>query len=245
MSYSRFHSNSKKIINPETRVCQNCKKDFRIEPEDFVFYEKIKVPAPTFCPSCRFQRRLSFMNERVLYKRTCDLCKKNIITSFSPDSGLTVYCNSCWWSDNWDPLAFWQEYDSSRPFFLQLNDLIRRTPQVALETDSSTLVNSDYVNHAATSKNCYLIFSADYCENVLHSSILIRNKDMMDCLMMSDSELCYFDVSAGRSYMTHFSEDCSDCRNVLFSKECVNCSNCFGCVNLRNKSCHIDRKSVV
>lgn len=31
----------------ENRICQNCKNDFIIEPEDFVFYEKIKVPPPT------------------------------------------------------------------------------------------------------------------------------------------------------------------------------------------------------
>ncbi|TSC75327.1 MAG: Uncharacterized protein G01um101433_901, partial [Parcubacteria group bacterium Gr01-1014_33] len=226
-------------MNQETKTCQNCKQEFRIEPEDFAFYEKIKVPPPTFCPSCRFQRRLLFMNERVLYKRVCDLCRKSIITSFSADSGLLVYCNSCWWSDNWDPLEYGRVYDPSRSFFAQLNDLIRATPQVALETDSSTLVNSDYVNHAATAKNCYLIFIADYCENVLYSSILIRNKDMMDSLMMADSELCYFDIGCGRSYMTHFSEDCRECRNVYFSKECVNCSDCFGCINLKNKSYYI------
>ncbi|TSC76707.1 MAG: Uncharacterized protein G01um101433_708, partial [Parcubacteria group bacterium Gr01-1014_33] len=226
-------------MSGESRYCQNCKAGFQIEPEDFVFYEKIKVPPPTFCPDCRFQRRLSFMNERVLYKRSCDLCKKNIISSFSADSGLIVYCNSCWWSDNWDPLQYGREYDPSRPFFAQLNDLIRQTPQVALEVYFSTLVNSDYVNHSATAKNCYLIFIADYCENVLYSSILIRNKDMMDSLMMADSELCYFDIGCGRSYMTHFSEDCRDCRNVYFSKECVNCSDCFGCINLKNKSYYI------
>lgn len=32
----------------ETKICQNCKKDFTIDPEDFKFYEKIKVPSPTF-----------------------------------------------------------------------------------------------------------------------------------------------------------------------------------------------------
>ena len=36
----------------ETKICQNCKKDFIIEPEDFNFYEKIKVPLPTFCADC-------------------------------------------------------------------------------------------------------------------------------------------------------------------------------------------------
>lgn len=39
---------------PETKTCQNCKTRFTIEPEDFVFYEKIGVPAPTFCPECDF-----------------------------------------------------------------------------------------------------------------------------------------------------------------------------------------------
>jgi len=42
-------------MNQETKQCQNCKKDFTVEPEDFNFYEKIsgsasggKVPPPTF-----------------------------------------------------------------------------------------------------------------------------------------------------------------------------------------------------
>jgi hypothetical protein len=34
----------------ETKNCQNCKNDFTIESEDFKFYEKIKVPPPTWCP---------------------------------------------------------------------------------------------------------------------------------------------------------------------------------------------------
>ena len=60
-------------------ICQNCKKDFTIEPDDFGFYEKIKVPPPTWCPECRMIRRMLFRNERSLYKQNCDLCKKSII----------------------------------------------------------------------------------------------------------------------------------------------------------------------
>jgi hypothetical protein len=55
-------------MSNETRQCQNCKKDFVIETEDFNFYEKIKVPAPTFCPLCRAERRFVFRNERKLFK---------------------------------------------------------------------------------------------------------------------------------------------------------------------------------
>jgi len=179
------------------------------------------------------------MNERILYKRNCDLCKKSIVNMYPPDSPLTVYCNSCWWSDNWDQRAYGRDYDPSKPFLQQLDELIRSTPQAALAVNYPTLVNSDYINHAATSKNCYLIFTADYCENVLYSSILLRNKDSMDCFGLGNSELCYWDVRCGGLYNTFFSEECVDCHDVYFSRYCRGCSNCFGCINLRNKNYHI------
>src|SRR3989339_1540309 len=115
-------------MESKTKTCQNCKHEFRIEPEDFDFYEKIKVPAPTFCPECRAQRRLAFRNERNLYKRKCDLCGKDIISRYSPEppSGwkkpLKVYCPKCWYSDQWDPMEYGQDYDFSRGFFEQFKD---------------------------------------------------------------------------------------------------------------------------
>jgi len=44
-------------MNQETKQCQNCKKEFEIEAEDFNFYKKIKVPPPTrpeiiYCEKC-------------------------------------------------------------------------------------------------------------------------------------------------------------------------------------------------
>jgi hypothetical protein len=55
-------------MKTETKTCQNCKKDFTIESEDFNFYEKIKVPPPTFCPECRIIRRMLWRNFRSLFK---------------------------------------------------------------------------------------------------------------------------------------------------------------------------------
>jgi len=69
-------------MNSETKTCQNCKAQFTIVPEDFAFYDKLKVPPPTWCPQCRLQRRLTQINVRVLYKRTCDLCKKETLSLF-------------------------------------------------------------------------------------------------------------------------------------------------------------------
>jgi len=98
-------------MQQETKICQHCQKEFTIEPEDFDFYEKIKVPAPTFCPECRDVRRLAFRNGHSLYKGKCGLCGKSIISRFSPDKPYKVYCKECWWSDNWDQLQHGREYD--------------------------------------------------------------------------------------------------------------------------------------
>ena len=98
----------------ETKACQNCKKEFTIEPEDFVFYEKIKVPAPTWCSECRLQRRYSWRNERNLYKRSCDLCGESIVTIYSPNKNLKVYCANCWWGDKWDSSSYGRDFDFNR-----------------------------------------------------------------------------------------------------------------------------------
>ncbi|MCC6323723.1 hypothetical protein IT400_02935, partial [Candidatus Nomurabacteria bacterium] len=50
--------------NTENRICQNCKSNFIVDIDDFSFYQKMKVPIPTWCPDCRMVRRLAFRNER-------------------------------------------------------------------------------------------------------------------------------------------------------------------------------------
>src|SRR3990167_3409396 len=80
-----------KIMKEETKQCQNCKQGFTIESEDFKFYEKIKVPPPTFCPDCRFQRRLLFRNNRVFYRRECKLCKKSVLSVYNKERPYIDY----------------------------------------------------------------------------------------------------------------------------------------------------------
>src|SRR5665213_194515 len=104
----------------QEKICQNCKQNFLIEQEDFDFYNKIKVPPPTFCPDCRLQRRMLFRNERTLYKRennAPDHAGEQIFSIHRPDAPVTVYDDRTWWSDKWDPIDYGKEYDFSRPFF--------------------------------------------------------------------------------------------------------------------------------
>ena len=105
-------------MNSETKTCQNYKQAFVIEPDDFVFYEKMKVPAPTFCPDCRLQRRFAFRNERSLYRRKCSLTGESVVSLYPENTLFPVYSQQAWWSDNWDAKSYAKDFDFSRPFTL-------------------------------------------------------------------------------------------------------------------------------
>jgi hypothetical protein len=223
-------------MEAETKICQNCKNDFTIEPEDFNYYEKIKVPAPTWCPECRMIRRISFVNIWSLYWRNCDKCGERTMSIYSPHDPIKVFCNKCWWADDWDGTEYATEYDPARPFLEQVKELALQTPHAALETLYTSLKNSDYSNALAWCKDCYQIFWADYCEGVFFSSFLNNLKFSMDCIRGYYSELCYESIGFTKNYRTFFSDECDACVDVWFSRNCYSCTNCIGCVNLRGAS---------
>ena len=223
-------------MQSETKQCQSCKKDFTIEPDDFAFYEKMKVPAPTFCPDCRLQRRLTWRNEWKLFRKK-DIHGKEIFSMFHEDSPIKILETSEWYSDSWDPTEYGRDYDFSRPFFEQFRELLHQVPLM-----SRSLINpvrSDFCSNATEPKDCYLSFALTYVENSAYSIYGARSKDIFDCHIFYESELCYDSVNVNKCYRTLYSVDCEDCHEVVFSKNCVGCNNCFGCVNLKNKSYHI------
>src|SRR3989344_82791 len=225
------------IMQSETQSCQNCKKDFTIEPEDFQFYEKMKVPPPTWCSECRMIRRFSCVNCWYLFWRNCDKCGKRTLSMYSPEQKITVYCQPCWWGDSWDGTEYAADYDPSRPFLGQLKELSEKTPYSALETNYLTLKNCDFSNALAECKNCTLAIWADYCENIFNSSIINHVKDVADSLrIFYSTELCYESIGINKSYRIFYSQECDFCTDVWFSRNCYSCTNCVGCVNLRGAS---------
>jgi hypothetical protein len=228
-------------MKSETRQCQNCKKDFIIDPEDFNFYEKIKVPPPTFCPWCRFIRRMSWRNERALYKRTCDLCKKSIIAMYDKDVPFPVYCRECWWNDKWDPVLYARPYDMNRNFFEQYKDFSNTVPRFAIWQRNS--INSDYASMVGESRNVYLSYSiVDGSENVFYSKIIDKSMDIVDCLDIKEGQNLYEDIEGQKNYNCQNLLLSRNCLDSCFLVDCVNCSNCMLSHNLRNKEFYIRNK---
>jgi len=217
----------------ETKNCQNCKNDFTIEPDDFSFYEKIKVPPPTFCPVCRMKRRFVYRNERMLYKRKSDFTGENIITMFSPDSGVKVYEREIWSSDKWDPMDYGTDYDFSKPFFAQFLELLQKVPLKNLNIING--VNSPYVNNAGDPKNSYLVFNGSNYEDCMYGNGVNLCKSCFDFSHITKCENCYESFWLTSCTTSFFSSECENSFNMILSKNCVGCHDCFGCVNLRQK----------
>jgi Zn ribbon nucleic-acid-binding protein len=220
----------------ETRNCQNCKTSFVITDEDLNFYTKVEVPPPTFCPSCRAQRRMSFLNERTFYKRKCDLTGESIVSLFPADAEVPVYSPKAWWSDEWEATSYGMEYDFSRPFFEQFGELLLKVPQFALQNQYTTLIRTEYVNMGTYNKDCYLVFNTGYSEECAFTTFFLNGKKCLDMYGGVKNELCYEGVNFGNCYRVFYSKNCNDCVDVYFSKNLRGCTNCFGCTNLTKQS---------
>lgn len=217
-----------------TQSCQNCNNDFLIRPEDMLFYEKIKVPPPTFCPECRMKRRLMWRNNRSLYSRTCGLCSKNLISMYK-DDGAPVYCESCYAGDGWDMYTYSTDVDFTIPFLSQLKKLFQVQPRV-FSIRYGTNINSDFANSLVNNKNAYLSFSCVENENIYYCENIDKSRNVFDSLSSTELEQCSWNNNSNKNYNSHYLVDSENCIDSYFLYDCTNCSNCFMSSNLRNQS---------
>ncbi len=226
----------------EWRTCPNCGQEFAITDKDLEFYKKIspvfngtkyEIPAPTLCPDCRQQRRFLHENERKLYKRKCDLTGKTIISTYSPDSEYKVYGQNERRSDKRNPMDYWINFDFTKTFFEQFDELLKNVPALSLIVLNSE--NADYNNLCVSLKNTYLTFNTLELQNSLYSNEISFWNSISDCSYSRDLEECYECISCHSSYKLFYSQNCYSCNDSYFMFDCIWCNNCIWCYNLNNK----------
>ncbi|MBI2627645.1 hypothetical protein HYW72_01810 [Candidatus Nomurabacteria bacterium] len=101
------------ILN-EVFACVDCKRNYKIIPNELIFYRKMKIPIPRRCFYCRHANRLKKRNPFKLWHRTCmcgstgspqattdhshgeNRCEVEFETSYAPDRPEIVYCEKCY-----------------------------------------------------------------------------------------------------------------------------------------------------
>lgn len=225
----------------ETRNCTKCSQGFSLDKDELSFYEKMKVHAPKVCSDCRFILKALFRNETTLYSgRNCDLCGKSIISIYHPNSPYTIYCYDCFYSEKWDAKSYAQDYDETRPFLDQFKELMLKVPKIStyVSLGAGPNINSDYTNMTSGAKNSYLIFNTTVAEDTMYTRGLRNVKDSCDLYFGTNVERSYDSINIQESNGILWGQNVTgsvDCAFILNGRGLM---NCFGCVNLANKSYH-------
>lgn len=219
-----------------SKNCKNCSQNFTITDSDQAFYKKIAVPEPTHCPDCRRQRRLAFRNERYLFRRLCDLCHRDMVSFFPSDAVFPVYCSECWWSDKWDPLAYGQDFDFSRPFFPQFQELMNKVPKMGLLNLANE--NSEYNSFVAYSKNTYMSAGSYYMEDCYYARKSQYCRDCMNSQFLDHCELLAESTNCKNCYGSRNLINCRNCSDCMYVTDASGCQNCFMCSGISNKKFH-------
>ncbi len=161
---------------------------------------------------------------------------------YPPDVSYNVYCFKCWWSDKWDPFQYGRDYDFSRPFFEQYNELLHQAPIMGLSLDFFTGESVSYHNYVGHLKSCYLLFWADFNEDCHHGFYLYQNKNLLDCSLAMNSEFSYDLTHAYKDNRCFNSQDLLESIDCYFMRDSRNYQDCFASANLRNKKYFIFNK---
>ena len=215
------------------KTCTITGKEFTITNDELAFYEKMDVLVPDICPEERARLRLLHRNERSLYRRTCDKTGESIISVFSDTKPYNVWKYESWFSDDWDPTDYSQEYDATRSFIDQFKELQDAVPKPALLHVRS--VDSEYVNLAADNKNCYMVVESSNNEDCTNCYWVQKCNQCIDVSFSHQCELCYECDDCYGCYRTQESKSSHECTDCIFCIDCRGCMDCLGCINLQQK----------
>ncbi len=225
-----------------TKTCTVCKQKFTVNEKKLKFYEKMGVPVPDICPDDQMRQLMSWRNEMKLHQRSCDYSGKMMISAYPTDTPFPVYDNQIWWSDAWNPLDYGQNFDFSRDFFPQFQELLHKVPREGTSVFLSE--NCDFNSHIRNSKNCYLSSLVAESEDTHYSYWIVKDRDCMDCIMTYFSELCYECIEVENCYDCVQLQESANCNDCYFSLQLKGCDHCIGCTNLMKKSYYVFNKPV-
>lgn len=234
----------------ETKKCKQCWIQFEITDSDLAFYDKVspifvwkkyQIPSPTLCPDCRQQRRLAWRNERNLYHNVCSFTEKPIISLYSKDKNVVAYHHDIYRSDKWDAIDYGRDFDFSRWFFEQFEELLNEAPLMA--TYNKRTENTEYGNNIIEDKDSYMVFLTFANENCYYGYTIGYCKNCVDCLWILQSQNCYECVKVQNCYECFWCVNCSECFNSRYLADCMGVDSSAFCIWLRNKKYHFLNKA--
>ncbi len=77
-------------------ICEETKKNYKITPQEFELYKKLKLPLPRKAPDQRYKDLINRRLSQHLRLINCSSCNKEIYTTFPSDTPYEIYCEDCY-----------------------------------------------------------------------------------------------------------------------------------------------------
>ena len=94
------------LILNEILSCIECNRNYKIVPNELIFYKKMQIPIPRRCFHCRHANRVKRRRPFKLWQRSCmcekkghdheGKCEVEFETSYAPDRPEITYCQKCY-----------------------------------------------------------------------------------------------------------------------------------------------------
>lgn len=215
----------------EQRICRRCASAFSCFAKDDEMHTKLapvisgetfSLPSPDLCRACRERNKMLFRKERWLYKRVCDGCKKTFVSVFPQEYPGKVLCHACWYNPAiYDPTTYGREISLTEPLLPQLQRLAAETPALGI-FQSDDIENSDYAQHIAACKGCYLCGAITNSEKCFYTFATARADTTIDCSFLTDTEVVYDSIDIVNARRVFFSSSVKNSSFVRFSNAIEN-----------------------
>lgn len=184
-------------------------------------------------------RRAVSLYTRTLFRRFESRTGKEILSIFPSDTPFPVYEEKIWWSDDWDPFSYGIEYDSSKSFLAQFKSILDSVPRANIVNLNS--VDCEYCPSVTFSKGSYFTVGFETFD-CMYGYYSRTARECVDYNFFVECERCYESTYLRSCTNVAFSEYSSECKDSAFLSDCRNCSDCFGCIGLKNKKYYIWNK---
>ena len=132
----------------------------------------------------------------------------------------------------------WHTREDREEILRNFEEVKMNTPHVYMHQLDAEFSSGDYIYNA---RNSLYSFDVRRCEDSQHLYNTFDLKNCGDCSYVRDGELLYECVSCfGINF--NYCYVCWGGVNMDFSELCFNCSDCIGCIGLKNKQFHILNK---
>lgn len=233
------------------RICRITGKPFEISEAEQEHVRRLnevmpqlrgEIPLPEIHPVEAMRRACSHGNYFFLFRGKSVFSGKAQLTRYHPSLHSKISSSAEFWSDQIDNTAIGRDYDFSRSFFEQLEEVFDDSyllPLIQINCEGS-----DYVNGAKYVRNSYLCFDILESEDCLYCFAHYNGHDNTCCVLSRGSSYCYECLNIDNCYECQHSTDCINCSGCFACFDCIGCHDCFACTGLRNLRYHVYNEHV-